>query len=70
MKINLTISEKLKDLRKEKNFSLEELAEKTGLSKSALGSYEVNDFNIFPFHAERGHEKVTVETGSRQETIL
>ena len=44
MKINLTISEKLKDLRKEKNFSLEELAEKTGLSKSALGSYEVNDF--------------------------
>ncbi|MCR4691773.1 MAG: helix-turn-helix domain-containing protein [Lachnospiraceae bacterium] len=44
MKINLTISEKLKDLRKEKNLSLEELAEKTGLSRSALGSYEVNDF--------------------------
>ena len=44
MKINLTISEKLKDLRKEKKLTLEELAEKTGLSKSALGSYEQNDF--------------------------
>ena len=44
MKINLTISEKLKDLRKENELSLDELAEKTGLSRSALGSYEVNDF--------------------------
>ena len=40
MKINLTIQEKLKDLRKEKKLNLDELALQTGLSRSALGSYE------------------------------
>ena len=43
MKCSLSIQEKLKDLRVEKGLSLEELATKTGLSKSALGSYESND---------------------------
>jgi len=44
MKCKLTIQEKLKDLRTEKGLSLEQLAEQTGLSKSALGSYESNDY--------------------------
>ena len=43
MKCHLSIQEKLKDLRVEKGLSLEELAAETGLSKSALGSYETND---------------------------
>lgn len=36
----LTIQERLKDLRVERGLTLEQLAEKTHLSKSALGSYE------------------------------
>jgi len=43
MKCQLSIQEKLKDLRVEKGLSLKELAAETGLSKSALGSYETND---------------------------
>ena len=50
MQIKLTIQEKLRDLRSERNLTLEQLAEKTGLSKSALGNYESNDFkDISPF---------------------
>ena len=44
MKCTLSIQEKLKDLRVGKGLSLEELAKETGLSKSALGSYERNDY--------------------------
>ena len=44
MKCTLSIQEKLKDLRVGKGLSLEELAKETGLSKSALGSYESNDY--------------------------
>ncbi len=44
MKCALSIQEKLKDLRVEKGLSLEELALRTGLSKSALGSYESNEY--------------------------
>jgi transcriptional regulator with XRE-family HTH domain len=40
---NLTISERLKDLRVERGLNLEELSAQTGLSKSALGSYEAED---------------------------
>lgn len=40
MKYKLTIQEKLKDLRIEKGLSLEQLANATGISKSALASYE------------------------------
>ena len=39
-----TIQERLKDLRLNKRLKLEELAEQTGISKSALGSYEKDDF--------------------------
>lgn len=43
MYIKLTNAERLKDLRTERHLTLEQLAEQTGISKSALGSYEAND---------------------------
>lgn len=39
----LTIQEKLKDLRIEKGLNLEQLAQHTGISKSALGRYEADE---------------------------
>ena len=39
-----TIQERLKDLRLNKGLKPEELAEQTGISKSALGSYEKDDY--------------------------
>ena len=44
MQVKLTIQERLKDLRVERGLTLEQLAEQTGLSKSALGKYEADDF--------------------------
>ena len=38
--MELSIQERLKDLRVERGLMLEQLAEKTHLSKSALSSYE------------------------------
>lgn len=51
MEAKLTIQERLKDLRVvDKHFTLEQLAEQTGLSRSALGNYESSDFkDISPF---------------------
>lgn len=40
----LTIQERIKDLRVERGLTLEQLAEKTGLSSSALGNYETNEY--------------------------
>lgn len=40
MKQGITVQERLKDLRTERHLKLEELAAVTGISKSALGSYE------------------------------
>lgn len=40
----LSIQERIKDLRLDRKLTLEQLTEQTGLSKSALGSYESNDF--------------------------
>ena len=40
MKVRVSVQERLKDLRVERGLKLEELAEQTGISKSALGSYE------------------------------
>ena len=46
----LTITERLKDLRKKRGLTLEALAEATKISKSALGTYETGDFkDISPF---------------------
>lgn len=44
MKSGLSIQEKLKDLRTEHHMTLDELAAETGLSRSALGSYESVDY--------------------------
>ena len=50
MYAKLTIPERLLDLRKERHLTLEQLAEQTGLSKSALGKYETDDYkDISPF---------------------
>ena len=50
MYVKLSIPERLKDLRVERRLTLEELAEATGLSRSALGSYEADDYkDISPF---------------------
>ncbi len=44
MYVQLTMAERLKDLRViDKKLTLEQLAEQTGLSKSALGKYENED---------------------------
>ena len=44
MKSRLSIQERLKDLRTERKLKLEELSNLTGISKSALGSYEADDY--------------------------
>ena len=50
MQPKLTIQERLKDLRVERSLTLEQLSAETGISKSALGKYEANDFkDISPF---------------------
>ena len=50
MQPKLTIQERLKDLRVERGLTLEQLSAETGISKSALGQYEANDFtDISPF---------------------
>ena len=47
----LTLQERLKDLRVERGLTLEQLAEQTQLSKSALGSYEADDFKDISHYA-------------------
>ena len=50
MYFKLTNAERLKDLRVERHLTLEQLADETGISKSALGSYETNeDIELSPF---------------------
>ena len=44
MKGPKSIQERLWELRKDKGLNLEELSELTGISKSALGSYEKEDY--------------------------
>jgi len=44
MKQGITIQERLKDLRTERHLNLEELAAATRISKSALGSYENDNY--------------------------
>ena len=44
--MELSIQERLKDLRVERGLTLEQLAEQTHLSKSALGSYEGDNFKV------------------------
>lgn len=51
MNTKLTIQERLEDLRKERKLTLEQLAEQTGLSRAALGSYETNDSKDISYYA-------------------
>ena len=44
MKVATSIQERLWELLKDKGLNLEELSELTGISKSALGSYEKEDY--------------------------
>lgn len=44
MNAALTIQERLKDLRVEHGLTLEQLEQRTGISKSALGNYETEDY--------------------------
>ena len=49
--MELSIQERLKDLRVERGLTLEQLAAETHLSKSALGSYEGDDLKDISDHA-------------------
>ena len=49
--MELSIQERLKDLRVERGLTLEQLAEQTHLSKSALGSYEGDDLKDISHYA-------------------
>ena len=49
--MELSIQERLKDLRVERGLTLEQLAEQTYLSKSALGSYEADEFKDISHYA-------------------
>ena len=51
MNIKLTLGERLKDLRVERQLKLETLAEQTGLSKSALSKYESDDVTDLSIYA-------------------
>lgn len=51
MDMMITLQERLKDLRVERGLNLEQLAEQTGLSKSALGSYESDEFKVISHYA-------------------
>ena len=51
----LTIQERLKDLRVERGLTLEQLAEQTHLSKSALGSYEGDKFKDCLLYTSHSH---------------
>lgn len=44
MKTKLTIQEKLRDLRAEKGFTLEQLSAETGIAPSTLGKYESDEY--------------------------
>ena len=49
--MELSIQERLKDLRVERGVTLEQLAEQTHLSKSALASYEGDKFKDISHYA-------------------
>ena len=51
MDTKLTTQEKLKDLRTERKLTLEQLAAETGLSSSALGSYELDEYKDISLNA-------------------
>ena len=66
MQTKLTMAERLKDLRvSDKKLTLEELAEQTGLSKSALGNYEKDGSTEVSPYARSEERRVGKECRSR-----
>ena len=64
----LTIQERLKDLRVECGLTLEQLAEQTHLSKSALGSYEAEDFKDIS-HYTLSSDETQTESAAQTGTV-
>lgn len=48
MKTQISIQERLKDLRVEKGLTLEQLSQQTKIPASTLGSYESDDYKEIP----------------------
>ena len=46
MKTRVTINERIKDLRKNRNLTIEKLAEEIGMSSSTYGNYELDDYPV------------------------
>ena len=63
--MELSIQERLKDLRVERGLTLEQLAEQTHLSKSALGSYEGDNFKDISHYAPVSYTHLTLPTTER-----
>lgn len=59
----LTIQERLKDLRMEHGLTLEQLAEEVNLSKSALGSYEADDFKDISHYSKGKYDMIYMVLG-------
>ena len=63
MRVKLDTSERIKDLRVEKRLTMEQLAELTGLSSSAIGKYESGeDKDISAFATAKLADKLGVST--------
>ena len=63
MQVRIDTSERIKDLRVEKHLTLEQLAELTELSSSAIGKYESGDYkDISAFAIAKLAEKLGVST--------
>ena len=52
--MELSIQERLKDLRVERGLTLEQLEEQVNLSKSALGSYEAVSYTHLDVYKRQG----------------
>ena len=68
--MDTTIQERLKDLRVERGLTLEQLAEETHLSKSALGSYEGDNLKDISHHALLVAECLSIDELSQVYTFL
>ncbi len=64
----LTIQERLKDLRVECGLTLEQLAEQTHPSKSALGSYEAENFKDIS-HYTLSSGEIQTESAAQTGTV-
>ena len=63
MRVKLETSERIKDLRVEKRLTMEQLAELTGLSSSAIGKYESGEYkDISAFATAKLADKLGVST--------